>query len=180
MALETKATILWIFAVGFACVLQILPRSRVSTNATAARRMVGLIAVSLASVALALIVVGVVSGTFRTHLVQISPIMLLLALLPRARPVVLAAAAAVLSWWFVTMSGIWLFVLGLSRFLTGRFSPTEILLTVIIGVACLAGLSGGRRAETIPLRMRLLTIMFAAGLQSLALWLSYQPIIRGR
>src|SRR4030095_956130 len=178
MTLEAKATILWIFAVGLAVVLQILPRSRISTNATVARRLPGLIAVSLASVALALTVVGVVSGTLRTHLVQISPIVLLLALLPLARPLVSAAAAAVLSWWFVTMSGIWLFLLGLSRFLTGRFSPTEVILTIVIVVACLTGLSMSRRAETIPLTTRLATIMFAAGLQSFALWLSYQPIIR--
>jgi hypothetical protein len=180
MTLGAKATILWIFAVGPAVVLQILPRSRISTNTTVARRLPGLIAVSLASVALALIVVGVVSDTLRTHLVQISPIVLLLALLPRVRPLVSAAAAAVLSWWIVTMSGIWLFLLGLSRFLTGRFSPTEILLTIVIGLACLAGLSASRRTETIPLRTRLATILFAAGLQSLALWLSYQPMITGR
>jgi hypothetical protein len=180
MTLEAKATILWIFAVGLAVVLHILPRSRNSTNATVARRLPGLIAVSLASVALALTVVGVVSGTLRTHLVQISPIVLLLALLPLARPLVSAAAAAVLSWWIVTMSWIWLFLLGLSQFLTGRFSATEILLTIVIGAACLAGLSASRRAETIPLRTRLPTILFAAGIQSLALWLSYQPIITGR
>jgi hypothetical protein len=180
MTLEAKATILWLLAVGLAVVLQVLPRSSVSTNATVARRPPGLIAVALASVALALIVVGVVSGTLRPHLVQISPIVLLLALLPGGRPLVFAATAAVLSWWFVTMSAIWLFLLGLSRFLTGTFSTTEILLTVVIGVACLAGLSATRKAETIPLRMRVPTILVAAGLQSLALWLSYQPIITGR
>jgi hypothetical protein len=62
MTLEAKATILWIFAVGLAVVLQILPRSRISTNATVARRLPGLIAVSLASVAVALIFVGVGIG----------------------------------------------------------------------------------------------------------------------
>jgi hypothetical protein len=180
MTLVAKATILWILAVGLAVVLQILPCSRISTNATAAQRGPILIAICLASVALAIIVVGVVSGTLRTHLVQISPIVLLLALLPLSPPWVSAAAAAVLSWWFVTMSGIWLFLLGLSRFLTGRFSPTEILLTGVIGMACLGGLLASRRAETIPLRTRPPTILFAAGLQSLALWLSYQPIITGR
>ena len=180
MSLEAKATILWIFAVGLAVVLQISPRSRMSPNATVARRLPGLTAVSLASVALALIIVGGVSDTLRTHFVQISPIVLLLALLPRARLLAPVAAAAILSWWIVTMAGIWLFLLGLSRFLTGRFSPPEIFLTIFIGVACLAGLSASRRAETIPLKTRLATILFAAGLQSLALWFSYQPIIRGR
>jgi hypothetical protein len=139
-----------------------------------------MLAVSLASVALALIVVGVVSGTLRTHLVQIAPLLLLLALLPRAWALTPVAAAAVLSWWLVTMAGIWLFLLGLSRFLTGRFSPTEIFLTLVIGVACLVGLSASGRAGSVPLIKRLPTMMLAAGLQSLALWLSYQPIVIGR
>lgn len=179
MTLETKAAILGILAVGLAIVLQILPRSRVSTHGSEAGRLPRRIGVSLASVALALIIVGVVSGTLRTHLVQISPIVLLLALLSRARPLAIVAATAVLSWWIVTMSGIWLFLLGVSRFLTGRFSPAEIVLTIIIGVACVAGLAASRRAESVPLGARLATIVFAAGLQSLALWFSYQPIIRG-
>lgn len=139
-----------------------------------------MLAVALVTVALALIVVGVVSGTLRTHLVQIAPLVLLLALLPEKRAVILVAAAAVLSWWLVTMAGIWLFLLGLSRFLTGRFSPREVVLTLVIGGACLVGLSATGRAGTTPLTMRLSTIVLAAGLQSLALWLSYQPIVTGR
>ena len=180
MTFEAKAAILAILAVGLAVVLEVWPRSRTSTKAIAAPRFPVLIAVSLASVALALIVVGVVSGTLRTHLVQIAPLVLLLVLLPRAWALTPVAAAAVLSWWLVTMAGIWLFLLGLSRFLTGRFSPTEIVLTLVIGVACLVGLSAGARAGSMPLNRKLPTIVLAAGLQSLALWLSYQPIVIGR
>jgi len=180
MTLEAKATILAILAVGLAFVLQAWPRSKISTKANAARGFPVTIAVSLASVALALIVVGVVSGTLRTHLVQIAPLALLLASRPRSPALISVAAAAVLSWWLVTMAGIWLFLFGLSRFLTGRFSPTEIVLTLVIGVACLIGLSASGRAGGIPLTKRLLTILLAAGLQSLALWLSYQPIVAGR
>jgi hypothetical protein len=168
-----------ILAIGLAIVLQVRPRPRTSTKASVARGFPVLIAVSLASVALALIVVGVVSGTLRTHLVQIAPLVLLLALLPQASVLISVAAAAVLSWWLVTMAGIWLFLLGLSQFLTGRFSPTEIFLTLVIGVACLVGLSASGRAGSMPLTKRLPTIVLAAGLQSLALWLSYQPIVIG-
>jgi hypothetical protein len=116
----------------------------------------------------------------RTHIVQISPLVLLLVLLPRSRAWASAAAAGVLSWWLVTMGGIWLFLLGMSRFLTGTFSPTEILLTLIIGAACIAGLSASGRAATIPLTTTISAVVLAAALQSLALWFSYQPIITGR
>jgi hypothetical protein len=179
MTLEAKATILWILSVGLAVVVQIFLRSGISTDANS-RRFPRLIDASLASVALALIAVGVASGTLRTHLVQISPLVLLLAFLPRSRAMASAAAAGVLSWWLVTMVGIWLFLLGMSRFLTGTFSPTEILLTLIIGVACMAGLSASGRAGTIPLTTRVSVVVLAAGLQSLALWFSYQPIVIGR
>jgi len=180
MTLEAKAAILAILAIGLAIVLQLWPRSRISTKANAARGFPVMLAVPLASVALALIVVGVVSGTLRNHLVQIAPLVLLLVLLPRAGALIPVAAAAVLSWWLVTMAGIWLSLLGLSRFLTGRFSPTEVFLTLVIGVACLVGLSASGRAGSMPLIKRLPTIMLAAGLQSMALWLSYQPIVIGR
>src|SRR5262249_11750527 len=178
--LEAKATILWGLAVGLACVFHVWPRSNTSTSAKAPRWVPISMAISIGIVALALSVVGVVSSTLRIHLVQISPLVLLIALLPRARGLGSAAAAAVLSWWLVTMSGIWLFLLGLSRFLTGRFSPIEILLTLVIGVACLAGLIASRRAGSIPLTVRVPIVIISAGLQSLALWLSYQPIITGR
>ena len=180
MTLEAKATILAILAVALTIVLQASPRSRISIEANVVRGFPVMIAVSLASVALALIVVGAVSGTLRTHLVQIAPLVLLLACLARSRAVIPVAAAAVLSWWLVTMAAIWLFLLGLSRFLTGRFSPAEIFLTLVIGVACLNGLSASRRAGSLPLTMSLPTIVLAAGLQSLALWFSYQPIVIGR
>jgi len=179
MTLEAKATILWVLSVGPAVVSRIWLRSRVPADAKAPRfpRRVD---VSLASVALALIAVGVASGTLRTHLVQIVPLVLLLALLPRSRAVASAAAAGVLSWWLVTMGGIWLFLLGLSRFLTGTFSPIEILLTLVIGVACMAGLSARGNAGSLPRTTAVSAIVLAAALQSLALWFSYQPSITGR
>jgi hypothetical protein len=77
------------------------------------------------------------------------------------------------------MAGIWLFLLGLSRFLTGRFSPVEIALILVIGVACLVGLAATRRVGHTPLRRSFPTMVIAAGLQSFALWLSYQPVIIG-
>jgi hypothetical protein len=180
MTLTAKATILAVLAVGLTILVQLWPRSKTSTAASGSQGFPPLLAVSLAIVAVALIAVGIVSGTLRIHLVQIVPLVVLVALQARAGALIRTAAAAVLSWWLVTMAGIWLFLLGLSRFLTGRFSATEILLTVVIGVSCLAGLSASDRAGTVPLIRRLPAIVLAAGLQSLALWVSYQPAITGR
>ena len=180
MTLAAKATILAILAVGLTIVVQFWPRSRTSIAASGGQGFPALLAVSLAIVAFALLAVGMVSGTLRIHLVQIVPLVVLVALQARTGTLIRVAAAAVLSWWLVTMAGIWLFLLGLSRFLTGRFSTTEILLTVVIGVACLAGLSASGRVGSLPLIRRLPTIVVAAGLQSLALWVSYQPVVSGR
>jgi hypothetical protein len=180
MTLAAKATILAMLAVGLTIVVQFWPRSRTSTTASGAQGFPALLAVSLAIVALALIVVGMVSGTLRIHFVQIVPLVVLVALQTRTGTMIRVAAAAVLSWWLVTMAGIWLFLLGLSRFLSGRFSKAEILLTIVIGVACVAGLSASGRVGTVPLIKRLPAIVLAAGLQSLALWVSYQPVVSGR
>jgi hypothetical protein len=79
MMLEAKTTILAILAVGLAFVSQAWPRSKSSIEANVVRGFPVMIAVSLASVALALIAVGLVSGTLRTHLVQIAPLVLLSA-----------------------------------------------------------------------------------------------------
>jgi hypothetical protein len=180
MTLEAKAAILAILAIGLAVVFQAWPQPKTSINERVVRHFRVMLRVSLSSVALALIIVGVVSGTLRSHLVQIAPLVLLLVLPQRGQALIPVAAAAVFSWWLVTMAGIWLFLLGLSRFLTGRFSATEIVLTLVIGAASVIGLSASGRAGGIPLSKRLPTIVLAAGLQSLALWLSYQPIVAGR
>ena len=119
MTLQAKASILAVLAVGLTLMLQAWPRSKTSTRENVAREFPAMLAISLATVALALVVVGVVSGTLRSHLVQIAPLVLLLVLLQRGQALIPVAAAAVFSWWLVTMAGIWLFLLGLSRFLTG-------------------------------------------------------------
>jgi hypothetical protein len=131
-------------------------------------------------VAAALIAVGLVSGTLPTHLVQISPLVLVLVLLGLAPRLGSVVAAAVLSFWLVTMVGIWLYLLGLSRFLTGTFSPTEIALTVVIGGASLVGLTASSRVGDLSLIARVPAIVLGVGIQALALWISYQPIITGR
>jgi hypothetical protein len=180
MTLETKTVILWILASGLVLVFRTRGRGRSHPE----RRRSGLnilIVASIAVVASALVVVGLVSGTLRIHLVQISPLLLVLALALSPPQWWAAAAASVLSFWLVTMGGIWLFLLGLSRFLSGTFSRTEVALTCVIGIACLAGLvvANSKGTHLSPIT-RVLVVLMAAGLQCLALWFSYQPFIIGR
>jgi hypothetical protein len=172
-----KATILWILASGLAVVLRMWPRSSTSSDAQDGLGFPGLVAVSLGIVAAALIAVGLVSGTLPTHLVQISPLVLVLPLLARAPQWGSVVAGAVLSFWLVTMVGIWLFLLGLSRFLSGTFSPIEIALTIVIGIASVAGLAVSTGTGGLSRATRVSAVALAAGIQSVALWLSYQPII---
>jgi len=180
MTLEIKATILGILAGGIAVMLGMWPTSRRNSETHERLRFPRLVAISLAVVSAALIAVGLVSGTLTTHLVQILPVAIVLTLLAGSPQWGSAAAGSVLSFWLVTMVGIWLFLLGLSRFLTGTFSPTEITLTVVIGVASLVGLAANGRTGGLSLTTRVPAAVVAAGLQALALWFSYQPIVTGR
>jgi hypothetical protein len=179
MTFETKAVILWIMASGLVLVFGIRRGGR--THSKQRRNgLDGLVASSIAVVAGALVVVGLVSGTLRIHLVQISPLLFVVGFAASPPQWWTAAAASVLSFWLVTMGGIWLFLLGLSRFLSGTFSPTEVVLTGVIAVASLVGLVvATSKARHLSARTSVPVVLVATGLQSLALWFSYQPSIIG-
>jgi hypothetical protein len=130
---------------------------------------------------LALLAVGVVSGTILRHAVQALPV--LAAAIVRGRRVAWSpfAALAVFAFWLVIMSFIWLFLLGLPSPVSGRFSAAEIALTLVIGLACAAGLVGVLRdpRRTGAWRAALAFVAFAA-LQVGAMWLSLRPALAER
>jgi len=120
-----------------------------------------------------LMIVGWVSHTPIRHLVQVSPCLLALFFLWRGYKWAPISVLPLFAVWFVLMTFIWLFLLGIARVLTGHFTPTEIVLTIIIGICCLGGFSTalrdyrGRSIVT-PL---LVFVVFLA-LQAAAVWLS--------
>jgi hypothetical protein len=130
-------------------------------------------------VALALVTVGFVSGTVLPHLVQILPLLAGLALCWLAPASSVAVVRGLLAFWLATMAGIWLFLLGVSRFLTGHFSAAEIVLTLVIGAAASVGLMAARSSSRPLTVASAATVIVAAGVQAFALWLSYQPVIVG-
>jgi len=93
------------------------------------------------AVLVALYVVGAVSHGLLRHAVQTLPLWFPIGLGFRERELAKWAALPCFIFWLVCMVFIWLFLLGWARILTGHFSPTEIAMTLVIGVACVVGLA---------------------------------------
>jgi len=94
---------------------------------------------SLAVIA-ALLVVGAVSHGLLRHVVQTAPLWISVALGARRSSSTKWAALPCFLFWLLVMTAIWLFLLGWARIITGTFSPTEIAMTVIVGLASLVGI----------------------------------------
>jgi len=136
---------------------------------------------ALAILVAALLLVGVVSGTPVRHALQETPAVALLLPGFARRPWMAGASAALFVFWFLIMSLIWAFLLGLAQVVTGTFSPVEIALTVVIGVASLVGFVAACRARPLPAwPARVAGFVVAAALQVGAMWLSLRPSFANR
>ena len=136
---------------------------------------------ALTAVVVSLLIVGVVSGTMLSHVVQVAPVVAAIVaqvLRPQwSRP----ASIPLFVFWLFIMSLIWLFLLGVARIVTGHFTPIEIALTLVIGIACLAGLGSAVRSESrLPVWTGLALGAFFGALQIGAMWLSLQPAFANR
>lgn len=90
------------------------------------------VAVCLLIVAVALIVMGAASGALARHVVQVIPLLLVFALIPRWPAAGAWAAAGALAMWFAAMALVWAYLLGLSDIASGTYTNFEVLLTIII------------------------------------------------
>ena len=83
--------------------------------------------------------------------------------------------------WLAIMILIWLFLLGWARMVTGHFSPIEIAMTLVIGIACVAGIGLILRWRTAvrPLVAAGVFLLFGL-LQFLAFRISLLPGIADR
>ena len=89
---------------------------------------------------LALYVVGAVSHGSLRHEVQTLPLWVPIVQGFRGRGMAKWAALPCLVFWLAVMVLIWLFLLGWARVVTGHFSAVEIVMTLLIGLATIAGL----------------------------------------
>ena len=100
----------------------------------------------LVGVALALVLIGVVSGTPVRYLTQVAPIALAMRLLARFPGSLGAyAAVALFSFWILAMVLIWLFLLDLSDLASGQYAPIEVVLTMFVAFFCSVGILRGVR-----------------------------------
>lgn len=131
------------------------------------------VALTLACIAIALLLVGIQSATLIRHVIQIAPALVALAATVRkpewgawpALPIYLA--------WLFVMSSIWLYLLGIARVVTGTFTPVEVVLTIVIGASEVLGLAAAVRTPcTASAAGRAVLFAIFAALQVGAVWYS--------
>ena len=132
------------------------------------------IAVCLGAVLVSLLLVGIVSGTFVRHVIQVVPVAVALVAVTRRSDLGPFAALPIFALWLLLMALIWLYLAGVQTFFTGRFSSVEILLTVIIGLSSLTGIVAcARPRSTVGVAGRAAATMGFAALQFGALLVSF-------
>lgn len=139
-----------------------------------------LIACSLAIIA-ALLVVGAVSHGIVRHIVQTSPLWIGIVLAFRRSSVSKWTLLPCFVFWLLIMIAIWLFLLGWAHIVSGTFSPTEITMTVIVGLAAMVGTVRSASIKSgVHLWPAATTVLLVAILQLAAFRLSLLPEIAHR
>jgi hypothetical protein len=129
----------------------------------------------------ALLVVGAVSHGVLRHIVQTSPLWIAIVLGIRRSAWTKWAALPCFVLWLLLMTSIWLFLLGWARIISGTFSPTEIAMTLIVGLASIVGIvtALGMRTAVRALPAAAV-VLFVALSQLAALRISFLPQIAHR
>ena len=135
----------------------------------------------LIGVAVALLVVGVVSGTLLRHVVQILPMIIAVVVLQRRAGFGAYAAMPIFILWVLIPVLIWLFLLGLSKIANGHYTIIEIVMTVVMAACSIVGfvksISLGRSAS---IGGRVTAFVLFAALQVGAMMVSFMPSIANR
>lgn len=129
----------------------------------------------------ALLVVGVVSHGVLRHIVQTSPLWIAVVLGIRRSASTKWAALPCFVFWLLLMIAIWLYLLGWARFLSGTFSPTEIAMTLVVGLAAIAGIvKTVGMSSSVRAWPATVTVLFVALFQVSVVRLSFLPQIAHR
>jgi hypothetical protein len=142
-----------------------------------------IVAAGSLAVLIALYVVGAVSvppGSLR-HEVQTLPLWFPIVAGFQRKDVAKWAALPCLLFWLTVMVFIWLFLLGWARIVTGHFPPTELAMTLVVGLGCGAGLLAAARWRTATRPVTAIaTFLLFGAFQFLAFRLSLIPYIARR
>lgn len=136
---------------------------------------------AMLTVLVALLLVGLASGTIIRHAVQGLPALLAAVVMVVQPAWARVAAMPVFVFWLFIMLLIWLYLLGLANVITGQFTPAEIGLTIVIGVASAVGLvTLARETRRKPVWAGVAAVVGFGALQVGAMWLSLQPALASR
>jgi len=100
------------------------------------------------AVLVALYIVGAVSHGSLRHEVQTLPLWFPIVQGFRGRDLAKWCALPCFVFWLAVMVFIWLFLLGWARIVSGHFSPVEVAMTLVIGIACVCGIVASLRWRT--------------------------------
>jgi hypothetical protein len=125
-----------------------------------------------------LYIVGAVSNSSLRHEVQTLPLWVPIVLGFRQQPTAKWAAVPCFIIWLTLMTFIWLFLVDWVRILSGHFSRTEVVLTLVVGAASVTGLGVSFRWPTnLNWGKGLATAALLVVLQLAALRISFIPYI---
>jgi hypothetical protein len=140
------------------------------------------IATGCLAIILALVVgVGLVSHTILRHMVQTVPLWAGVILGFRRSRRASWVALPLFLFWLILMVLIWCYLLGIAQLISGHFSPIEIAMTIIVGMACVAGIAGFVRFRS-SLSPQYAAILFilAGAIQFICFRISFLPGIAHR
>jgi hypothetical protein len=137
------------------------------------------ITASCVALIMALWAVGIVASQPVRHLVQTAPIWIGVVLGARKMSIGKWAALPFFVIWLCLMTLIWLYLLGWAQIITGKFSPIEITLTLIIGAVSAIGIVGcfKFKAPTVGWGAAIAVLVTSAVLQLAAVRASMLPWI---
>lgn len=132
------------------------------------------IGISASAATAALIVVGFVSGEIARHILQTLLFWPAIALGFRNSDHARWTAAPMLLFWFVIVALIWAYLLHVSTIASGTYSPAEIAMTGVVGIAAPIGLAACFAAPLRPRRLWLLSPPLFL-VQFLVMMISFRP-----
>ena len=101
-----------------------------------------LIGVCSAAIILALVLgVGLKTGLVIRHIVQTLPSWVAIVMGIRRSRATGWVALPTFVFWLLLMTLIWLFLLGIAHVVSGTFTPIEIAMTIVVGLASLVGIA---------------------------------------
>jgi hypothetical protein len=135
----------------------------------------------LIGLALALLLIGGVSGTLLRHVVQILPVVLVLIVLRRRPALGAYAALPIFIIWIGIVILIWLFLLGLSHIANGHYTSMEIALTLVMAACSVFGaFASFSLGRPLSVLRRVAAFALFGALQLAAMWISFLGPIANR